>query len=57
MTHKDPILSRVYMRMLHGWPLTVDDYSLQPYFSKQKELSIMDGCALWGNRVVIPAVG
>ena len=27
---------------------------LQPYFSKQNELSITDG---WGNRVVIPAAG
>ena len=27
MTRKDPILSRVYMHMLQGWPLAVDDYS------------------------------
>ena len=57
MTRKDPILSRVYMHILHGWPPATDDHTLQPYSLKQKELSIMDGCVLWGNRVVIPTAG
>ena len=57
MTRKDPILSRVYMHVLHGWPPATDDQSLQPYSSKQNELSIMDGYVLWGNQVVIPAAG
>ena len=49
MTRKDPILSRVYMHILHGWPPATDDHTLQPYSLKQNELSIMDGCVLWGN--------
>ena len=31
LTWKDPMLSRVYMYILHGWPHTVDDQSLLPY--------------------------
>ena len=57
MTRKDPILSRVYMHILHGWSPATDDHTLQPYSLKQKELSIMGGCVLWGNRVVIPTAG
>ena len=57
MIRKDPILSRVYMHVLHGWPPTTDDQSLQPYSSKQNELSITDGRVLWGNQIVILAAG
>ena len=45
------------MHILHGWPPATDDHTLQPYSLKQNELSIMDGCVLWGNRVVIPTAG
>ena len=27
---------------------------LRPYFSRHSELSLYDGCVLWGNSVVIP---
>ena len=51
MRRKDLILSRVYMYILHGWPHITHDHTLQPYFSRQEELSILDGCVLWGNQV------
>jgi len=56
MACKDPTLSRIYLYILHtyGWPHTTDDHILQLYLSRQKELSIFDGCILWGNQVVIP---
>jgi len=57
MTCKDPTLSRVYLYILHGWPHTTDDHILQSYLSRRKELSIFDGCILWGNQVVIPTAG
>jgi len=57
MTHKDPILSHVYLYILHSWPHTTVDHILQSYLSRQKELSIFDGCILWGNQVVIPIAG
>nr|VZI18723.1 unnamed protein product [Spirometra erinaceieuropaei] len=35
--------------------LTSSDF--QPFFSRQNELSLQDGCILWGNRVVVPPQG
>ena len=33
------------------------DELLKPSFSKHTELSVKDGCILWGNRVIIPKAG
>ena len=56
-TRKDPILSRVRQFVQSGWPTTIPDKSLHPYWDKQHELSSQDGCLLWGNRVVVPKAG
>ena len=56
-TSKDSELSLVYRYCMVGWP---DDRasriseSLLPYFRKRDELSVDNGCVLWGNRVIIP---
>ena len=55
-TRKDPVLARVYDFTLHGWPQSVEDPLLQPYFSRRDELSADQGCVLWGLRVVIPGM-
>ena len=39
--------------MLQGW-VDTSDSNLLPYQRWKNELSIEDGCILWGNRVVIP---
>ena len=54
-TERDPVLVRVKEFLIHGWPdeLQVDS-EFQPYKSKMNELTIEDGCILWGGRVVIP---
>ena len=54
-TDKDPILSRVRNLVLKGWQEISHD-SLHPYEQRKNELSIEDGCVLWGCRVVIPSV-
>ena len=37
------------------WPQsTMGDPGLAPYTCRRNELSIQDGCVLWGSRVVIP---
>ena len=42
--------------ILHGWqPNTAAE--LSPYHTRQNELSVHDGCILWGSRVVIPPEG
>ena len=56
MTQRDPVLSRVRSHVLRGWPTTVDS-SFNPYSSRRHELSVCNGCILWGNRVVIPQAG
>ena len=42
---------------MSGWP----DHSLgaqfQPFSSRKCELSVLDGCILWGSRVVVPPQG
>jgi len=55
-TDRDPVLSKVRRFVQHGWPRTFDSV-LQPYHSRQLELSIQDNCLLWGNRVVVPKQG
>ena len=55
-TDTDPVLSRVRRNVLGGW-VTSNDPELQPYQSRAAELSVEDGCVLWGSRVVIQAKG
>ena len=52
-TRKDPELSKVIQYLQQGWPSKVTP-ALQPYHSRQSELTIEAGCVLWGTRVVIP---
>ena len=36
-----------------GWP-AVHEKELEPSFRKKEELTIPDGCLMWGSRVLIP---
>ena len=56
-TEKDPILSRVYRCILHGWPDDIPDDEMRPYSTRKDELSIANGCILWGSRVIVPIQG
>ena len=38
-----------------GWPRQVD-HCLEPYLHCRNELTIQQGCLLWGTRVIVPAV-
>ena len=52
-TDHNPILLQVQELVLQGWvTITKTDYQCCRY-----ELSIHDGCLLWGNRVVVPPPG
>ena len=46
----DPVLSRVRRSIVSGW-VNSDEPELQPYLSRAAELSVQDGCLLWGNLV------
>ncbi|KAJ7995729.1 hypothetical protein DPEC_G00247610 [Dallia pectoralis] len=55
-TAKDEALSQVLVWCLKGWPREVDA-RYKPYSQRKLELSVKDGCVLWGARVVIPQRG
>ena len=57
---RDPVLSAVRSFVLKGWPSKVTDLKpedVKPFMNRQAELSIHDGCLMWGNRVVVPSSG
>ena len=58
-TARDPLLSQVLNYVMKGWPeeLGPEQKPLQPYWSRRTELSALDGCLLWGTRVVVPLPG
>ncbi|PIK40595.1 hypothetical protein BSL78_22560 [Apostichopus japonicus] len=51
-TDKDPVLAKVLEFTLSGWPNHCVDPAIQPYFTRRDELSLEDGCLLWGRRLV-----
>ncbi|XP_043232594.1 uncharacterized protein K02A2.6-like isoform X1 [Amphibalanus amphitrite] len=55
-TERDATLSRVLQYTRDGWPedRSGESPELSAYRTKQGELSIQNGCLLWGARVVIP---
>ena len=55
-TDRDPVLSRVRRMVLHGWQQQ-EGVDFQPYEQRKHELSVEDGCVLWGSRVVVPSAG
>ena len=55
-TQKDPVLAHVLQFVHQGWPGKVDQ-DLSQFFAKKEELSVHEGCILWGTRVVVPPQG
>ncbi|XP_061570028.1 uncharacterized protein K02A2.6-like [Cololabis saira] len=55
-TAKDVILAQVHEYTLKGWPAQTD-VCFKPYHQRKTELSVRDGCVLWGARVIIPTKG
>ena len=51
-TQRDPELARVYEAILKGWSQHTEGE--KPYHNRRNELSVHQGCILWGMRVVIP---
>ena len=53
-TRKDQVLVKMYEYTSSGWPYRCVDPEIKPYWNSREELSLEDGCVLWGRRVVIP---
>ena len=55
-TDRDVILTKLHRFLIDGSPLP-DDPEFRPYKQRHTELSIHDGCILWGTRVIVPPPG
>ena len=54
-TSADSIMSKVFKFCELGWPnVSTGDPNLTPYVRRKNELSLQNGCILWGSRVVLP---
>ena len=52
-TDKDKVLKDVKKFIIQGWPKEISD-DLKIYIQKAQELTIENGCIMWGYRLVIP---
>ena len=54
-TRSNPLLAKVLQAAMSGWPTKHElNEELLPYSNKREELTVYDGCLLWGRRVVVP---
>ena len=56
-TSRDPLLSRVRALILQGWRSPEGGEQIHPYLRRRDELSVQDGCVLWGSRLIVPPPG
>ena len=55
-TDRDPLLSNVRSLVQNGWK-DGEEENMKPFNRRRNELSVQNGCVLWGNRVVVPQAG
>lgn len=55
-TRANQILSKVLHYTMTGWPDKTTAPEVTPYFNKRHEITVEDGCLLWGIRVIIPSI-
>ena len=53
-TRRHPVLSRVLHHVQHGWPTAKVLPVMQPFWTRRDELTVEQGCLLWGMRVIVP---
>ena len=56
-TEKDPLLSRLCRFVISVLPADDLGKEFQQFVSRQKELSVLNGCLLWVSRLIIPPEG
>lgn len=50
------ILRQVVHYIEDGWPSNVDNTELKQFFYRKESLSLIEGCILFGSRVVVPKI-
>ena len=56
-TSKDPVLQSVVFHINEGWPnhsKAINDPVVQKFFIRRDSLLIVQGCIMFGDRVVVP---
>ncbi|XP_055634306.1 uncharacterized protein K02A2.6-like [Toxorhynchites rutilus septentrionalis] len=56
-TSRDPVLQSVVFHINEGWPKyskEIDDPVVQQFFTRRDSLQIVQGCIMFGDRVVVP---
>lgn len=53
-TRTDSELSKLHRYIMEGWPKEIPE-ELKMFHKKKEELSVEQGCVLWGTRVIAPA--
>ncbi|XP_064100772.1 uncharacterized protein K02A2.6-like [Macrobrachium nipponense] len=57
-TDRDPVLSQVRSCIMNSWD---DNFELnedyKPFVSRKNEFTVLQGCILWGNRIIVPPQG
>ena len=54
-TARNQITARALSLTQHGWPNNFcTDPNLKPYFHRKHELSVEQGCLMWGMRTIVP---
>ena len=51
-TSRDSVLSKFLKYALQGWPVSIDPNC--SYSKRKDEITVEDGCLLWGTRVIVP---
>lgn len=55
-TQSDPLLRKVFQYVRDGWPQTqLIESELKRFQTRRESLSLVDGCILFGERLVIPS--
>lgn len=52
-TQRDPTLVKVYESTMKGWH-NEQAPIMAPFYSRKDELTVHQGCIMWGSRVVVP---
>ena len=56
-TSRNPLFAKALFLTQNGWPINrCADPDLKPYFTRRHELSVEQGCLMWGLRAVIPSL-
>ena len=52
-SRRDGVLARVHDHVTNGWKATDTYEMLKPLYTPRKEITLFQGCLLWGIRVIL----